>query len=425
MNNPQSVGEQLLQLQNIAYVKQFMQKLSVKSLFVVTLLLAVCNSLAVFLFKDVYASMLDIFAQFSTEFSSSDIESMKTLLSAGITTYAIIVLAVSLILPITLLFIIIRSSSDNPSVIPLGAVKFLYVISFIQTIFIIVTSVMSVLLQGISIFAQEDMLSAVISFISSCVFIFISCMYYVMQTKFLGAVKHSSTGYSLIYGTSNGFGVFSVVYAIFLGIFSAVCVVLYIVMYSLLSSNDFANNAEFQTFVEMGGLNLIESMKPLFIIGLVILVLTTIYHITMAMVAFAYKNVIRAAIRESFSTTKRQSVTINSAFRTYGGQSSYKNYNYNSASGASQQSYAEVHKNLTNNQNAVTPTETPEANPYNNYQGSPASPVIPEYNGSVPQNNNFAYPQQPDYNNMQNNAPVQSGGSFGFQQDPSNNPYNE
>ena len=58
MNNPQSVGEQLLQLQNIAYVKQFMQKLSVKALFLVTLLMAVCNAIVNFLLADIYPSLL-------------------------------------------------------------------------------------------------------------------------------------------------------------------------------------------------------------------------------------------------------------------------------------------------------------------------------------------------------------------------------
>ena len=29
--------------------------------------------------------------------------------------------------------------------------------------------------------------------------------YYILQTKFLGAIKHSCTGFSLIYGSSKGF----------------------------------------------------------------------------------------------------------------------------------------------------------------------------------------------------------------------------
>ena len=43
MNNQSSVGEQLLQLQNIAYMKQFMQKASVKILFLVSYPIIIIN----------------------------------------------------------------------------------------------------------------------------------------------------------------------------------------------------------------------------------------------------------------------------------------------------------------------------------------------------------------------------------------------
>lgn len=434
MNNPQSVGEQLLQLQNIAYVKQFMQKLSVKALFLISLIMAVFSSVTIYMFKDYYERIFDIYLQMFPDgllLDTDKIESVKSLIGVSITTSAVSTLITSLILPITLLFIIIRSANENPSVIPLGAVRFLYVISFIQTIAIIVSSVFSIIGQGISIFAEEEIISAIISFAFSCITTFISCLYYVFQTKFIGAVKHSSKGISLIYGTSKGFGILSVVYAVIIGISSALYLIAYIIINSLIESNDFSTNATASLFIEIGGIELIKDLKPVFIALLILMILATIYYIAMASVAFAYKSVIAAAIQESFASTKRQTVNVNSAFRTYGGQNSFKNYNYSASSGESQQSYAEIHKNITNNKNAseeapdvdepAPNAATYEANPYNTYQGSP---VIPEYNGNIPQNNNFYSPQN-DFNNMQNNSPVQSGGSFGFQQDTSNNPYNE
>lgn len=437
MNNPQSVGEQILQLQNIAYVKQFMQKLSVKFLFLVSLLLAVFNSLIIILYKKYYSSIINtVMTTFGGLTPGSeeaeDFNMISNLIGGAINIFAVIVFLVSLILPITLLYIIIRSASENPSVIPLRSVKLLYIFSFVQTIIFIVLAVALVIYPSIVTFAEADIISALIMLAITLIPAIIIILYFVFQTKFLGAVKHSATGTSLIYGTSSGFGVISVICSIFYGIYSALYVIFGIITHSLISSNDLFNNEFYQMFNETGLIDILKSMQYIFAIHLVIAILYTIYHATMASVAFSYKGIIATAIKESFATTKRQTVTVNSAFRTYGGQNSLKNYNYSASSGASQQSYAEIHKNITNNQNSsnsadATPSTTPEANPYeanpyNTYQGSP---VIPEYNGSFPQNNNFDYPQQASYNNFQNNTPVQTGGSFGFQQDTSTNPYNE
>ncbi len=419
MNNPQSVGEQLLQLQNIAYIKQFMQKMSLKALLLITLLMTACSTMITVFIKDISPKVFDLYLVLHSSVKTLDVELNQMIMETYLTSSTIATLAVGLILPATLLLIIIRSASDNPSVIPLTAVKFLYLVSFIQTIIVAIPCVLAVVFTAISLFSADDIVTALISLLVLFVFVLIFCLYFVLQTKFLGAVKHSSTGYSLIYGSSSAFGGMSVFFAILSGISTAASVVAYIVGNSLISANEFDENIPFQEFVAAGGKEiLLVDLKPVYILVFVLLILCTLYFITTAIIAFNYKNIVKLAIQEAFSTTKRQAVSVNSAFRTYGGQNSFKNYNYSASSGASQQSYAEIHKNITNNQNSDIveeddePANPYESNPYNNYQGSPSSPVISEYNGSFPQNN------------MQN-TPVQSGGSFGFQQDTSNNPYNE
>ena len=240
MNNQQSVGEQMLQLQNIAYIKQFMQKGSVKVLFVVTLLMAVANGIYIYSLKNIYKAIFDFMIKFGnsfSEFSSSDfdvseLETVMELIEVSLLATAIVTTVIALILPITLLYIIIRSRSDNPSVVPSGAVKFLYVLSFIQAVCAVVSSAISAIMQFFTIFAADEVAPAVIYFLFTIVYLFFYSFYYVLQTKFLGAIKHSCSGYSLIYGVSNGFGILSVISAIGTGLISAVLVILAVVFFT-------------------------------------------------------------------------------------------------------------------------------------------------------------------------------------------------
>lgn len=426
MNNQQTAGDQMLQLQNIAYVKQFMQKASVKVLFLVTLLTAIANSIFIYLFKDIYYVLFNFLFSFLSGLGGEtvnpeDFESLSDIINIFFNGMTVITAVVGLILPITLLYIIIRSRSDNPSVIPSGAVKFLYVLSFIQTIVVVASAVMSIIAQFFAIFGADDTASAVVSFISTIISLFISCLYYILQTKFLGAIKHSCTGYSLIYGQSNGFGIYSVLSAIGSGLLSACSIVIVIVFYSLLNSASLEKNTDFDYFLALGGNELFDTIKPVVIVYIAITVLNTLYHILMATIAFSYKDFVTLAVRESFSLHKRPNINNSSAFRTYGGSNSYSNYNYTSSGARGQQSYAAA-ANATNN-NAVNNngiSEAPVDSNYNPYSNQQNTNNTPQYNESVIGNGSFTPVQQQFENNI-NKEPVTTSGSFGFQQDSNNN----
>lgn len=455
MNNQPSIGEQMLLLQNIAYVKQFMQKGSVKVLFLVTLLSAIANGLFTYSFKEIY----DVLFKFIENVSGVKIIDTEEfflvadMINSSLTISSIVTVIFGLILPVTLLYIIIRSRSDNPSVVPSGAVKFLYVLSFIQTIAVIAICSITAIAQFFSIFAADSIVEAVISFIFCIVYLFVFCFYYILQTKFLGAIKHSCTGYSLIYGSSKGFGTYSVIIAICSGIMSAISIVISIVCYSLFSSNDLESNPDFDTFLEMGGTELFEAIKPIAVIFIAITILYTLYYVLLAVIAFSYKDMVAVAVRESFVSHKNI-VNTNSAFKTYGGSNSYTNYNYSSSNSGSQQNYATASNtnNTVNNDRILQAPVDSTFNPYNNQQNVvnttqynepvttndriPQAPVdstfnpynnqqnnvnATQYNEPVTTNGSFTPVQQQFENNNINREPVTTGGSFGIQQDSNNN----
>lgn len=424
MKNQPSAGEQLILLQNISYVKQFMQRGSVKVLFLVNLLLTITTGLFINSFKGIYKSVLD----FLVNNYSVDIElPAEAIVNSLFNILSISTIAFGLILPITLLYIIIRSRSENPSVVPSGAIKFLYVLSFIQAISAVITSVITLILQFFSIFAADNMVEAIISFAIYFVALLIYSAYYILQTKFLGAVKHSCTGFSLIYGSSKGFGTLSVLASIGSGVISAVSIVMFIVFYSMLSS-DMESNPNFKSFLEMGGKELFDSLKPVAIIFITLTVLYTLYNVLVSVVTFSYRDTVAEAINDSFISTKNASSAINSAFRTYGGNSSYSNYNYTSSNVRGQQSYAVANNNNnkenTTPKNNVTPV-TPEApvdtafNPYNNQQDSFNNNNT--YDESMSAHGSFIPNQQEFQNDNLYEEPVNLNGSFGIPQDFNDN----
>lgn len=416
MNNQSSVGEQLLQLQNIAYMKQFMQKASVKILFLVSLLLAFANSFLVYSFKDVFESVINFLFNFGiSDINPDDFSNVSNFFGTIFTASAISTAIFGLILPITLLYIIIRSRSENPSVIPSGAVKFLHVLSFIQTIFVVASASVTLISEVITIFGAEDKLSAIISVIAIAVSLIMSCLYYILQTKFLSAVKKSSKGFTLVYGTSKGFGVLSVLTAIINGVISACSLVLAIVLYSLLGSTSVENNQSFDNFIAMGGLEFIEKIKPIAILFIVIAILNTIYQAFVASTAFAYKETVRLAVRESFNSHKKPGLNNNSsAFRTYGGSNSFTNYNYSNSGVRGQQAYrpSDTQKSSTNNvipEAPVEPTVTNNSIQQNNID-------TPNYNEPIIGNGSFT-PVQQQFDNNIHSEPVTMNGSFGINQD--------
>lgn len=422
MKNQPSAAEQLILLQNISYVKQFMQRGSVKILFLVNLLLTITSGLFINSFKGVYSALIDFLVNnYDVDINVPAEDIINSILNIS----AISTIAFGLILPITLLYIIIRSRSENPSVVPSGAVKFLYVLSFIQAIFAVISTIIMLVLQFLSIFAADNIVEAIISFAFYAIGALIFSAYYILQTKFLGAIKHSCTGFSLIYGSSKGFGVLSVLAAICSGVFSAISIVVFIVCNSMFSSNDLKSNPSFDSFIAMGGKDLFDALKPVAIIFIAITVLYTLYNVFIAVVTFSYRDTVAEAINESFVSTKRVGTASNSAFRTYGGSNSYSNYNYTTSNAKGQQSYAVQNNNNNNNNESTTVkkdvvTEPPvdtTFNPYNEQQDSFNSP----YNEPISSNGSFIPNQQEFQNNNINNEPININGSFGTQQDFNDN----
>ena len=70
MNNQNDTADQVLRLQNIAYVKQFMQKTSVKLLALVGFIQAIMVGYMLFSVRDVFVKIVEFAAALSPEFSA-------------------------------------------------------------------------------------------------------------------------------------------------------------------------------------------------------------------------------------------------------------------------------------------------------------------------------------------------------------------
>ncbi|MEE1154397.1 MAG: hypothetical protein UH241_04495 [Acutalibacteraceae bacterium] len=362
MNNPKNTADQVVVLQNIAYVKQFMQKTSIKLLAVVAFLQAILVGYTMFKFTDIFKTFVTFASKISPEFagSSGDMLIQFDLFMGALSTVFMVVgilaVAFSLILPVTLIYIIIRSANDNPSVVPAGAVKFLKVLSAIQLVLMIISGVLSLVgavitmingnaVQNTSAFTTtmttaNSPLANIISIVFSVISVLISVFYYYLQFKFLSSVHTSAKGNVLLYAGAKGYGVYSVVFAIIMGIYLVGFSIFLIIMGSILNSNTLMSDDAAGTIFMQS----IDIIMPLFILMFVSIALSFLYQVLLAVVAFGFKNTVSEAIRASYATAQgvnpynRAAATGNSPFRTYGGNNSYSNYNYNISNNMSQSS---------------------------------------------------------------------------------------
>jgi len=347
MNNQQlNNGDQFVRLQNIAYIKQFLRKGSIKVMMVVSFISAFLTG---YMFLSI-GSILDSIKEFAYMSNSSmNIDELNALISIFSSFFAvigIIAIVINLILPVTLLVIIIRAHNDDPTVVPSGAITFLYILSIIGFVFMIISCVLSIVSTIIAIVNTNSLSQASDSsggVVGGNIFSYVfSCLYWFFQFKFLGSVKNSSKGNALVSAGAQGFGVYSIIYAILCGICTVICLVFFVIMMSFSSSPNQMLPDEFGQLISSG---LISSMLTYFVIATIILVLSTIYQIAAASTAFGYKNTVTEAIRASYTAPSnnpynRANGTINSPFRTYGGDSAYKNYNYSNSGYGGQQGYA-------------------------------------------------------------------------------------
>ncbi len=369
MNYQKDTADQVVKLQNIAYVKQFMQKTSIKLLAVVAFFQAILTGYTFFKFTDIFEAIITFASNMSPEFASSssdmliEFELMMNALSVVFTVIGILAVGFALILPVTLLVIIIRASNENPSVVPSGAVNFLKVLSAIQLVLMIISGALSLLGSIITLISGNtsavgvnSQASNVFSVILSIITILLSCFYYYLQFRFLSSVHTSAKGNVLLYTGAKGYGVYSVIFAIFSGLYAVGFSIFLIIMGSLSNSDTLMSDDAVGTlFMES-----IDIIMPFFVLMFASVLLSFLYQVLMAVVAFGYKNTVVDAIRASYATAQgvnpynRASGTGNSPFRTYGGNGSYSNYNYNIANNLSQASGQTSVKGRTSSQNVTT-----------------------------------------------------------------------
>ena len=355
MNNQQemSVGEQFVRLQNIAYIKQFLRKGSIKLLMVASLLCTFVTGFFAFSFVGIIKNIIDAL-NLGTGMTISNIdEVINTVTTAG-TVFAGISVVVGLIFPVTLLFIIIGAHNDNPNSTPSGAIQFLHILSIIQFVSVIVVNsigLISTIISFIAAIAKDgfsaSLITTLISTIASC---FITCLFYYCQTKFLGSIHKGATGKVLVSEGAGGYGVFSVLLSIVNVLtFVVVLVVLFLLISVSSSSTELTPN--FVISLQQSGV--LDSAIFTLVLYAVMILLAAVQSISQATIAFAFKNSIMEAVQASFNVPNnpynRSNATGNSPFRTFGGNSSYSNYNYSNSGTSGQQQAA----NNISNQNAV------------------------------------------------------------------------
>ena len=424
MNNEQVSGDQLIQLQNFAYLKQFMNRISVKVLMVASFLQVVMIVVSCFVMNGKINALIYNMLEFMGV-SESEIESTQNgldIFGAFMGVSGVIAIAVGLILPVTLLIITLRANNDDPAVVPKGAVQFLHVLSIIQFVFSIIVAVIG-LIGAVSTVASSqnntDGTNPVLSAVFLVIVCVISCLYYYYQTKFLSSLKLSCNGYSLISAGAKGFGVCAVIFAIANGFVFILMAIVFIVFSSFSSTTQLGDgNAEWQLLVQLG---FMDFMLPIFAIITIIYLINMVVQIAMAMTAFSYKNTVTEAVRASYAVASnnpynRANATANSPFKTYGGGNAYGNYNYSTSNSSGQQGYQ--HSAGNNSAPTIAVEEKPkvpdfsqQSQPNNNYGG-----------GSFPQDsNNYgggSFPQ--DSNNYEESSFLQNNNYYGensFQQD--------
>lgn len=355
MNNQQemSVGEQFVRLQNIAYIKQFLRKGSIKLLMAASLLCTFITGFFEFSFIGIIKDILDA-VNLSVGGTISNIDEAINIITTFGTIFIGVSVVIGLIFPVTLLFIIIGAHNENPNSTPSGAIQFLHILSIIQFVFAVITNsigLISTIISFISSIANNGFnVSLIATLISTIVSSFVTCLFYYYQTKFLGSIHKGATGKVLVSEGANGYGVFSVLFSI-ANILAFVFVLILLFLLISVSSSSTELTPDFVISLQQNGV--LGSAIFTLVLYAVIVLLTAVQSISQAAIAFSFKNSIVEAVQASFSLPNgpynRSNATGNSPFRTYGGNNSYSNYNY-SSSGTSSQKKA---SNSISDQNAA------------------------------------------------------------------------
>ena len=383
MNNQQVTGDRITELQNIAYVKQFMRRVSIKVVTVMSFLKAIFGLVTPLLISSTMVSLIQNAANSSEYSVDSDLLDMvSSSFGAFGTIFNFIGFAISLIAPICMVLIIVKAHNDEPTVIARGPVQVLHILSMIQFILMIIVYSISLIFTIISAFSVGA--GAMPSIFISLVMSVTICFYYGCQTKFLGSVHKSTTGYSLLRDGAKAYGVLSVVLSVILGIFFVVLLICTIIFNSLMSSTQIGDNVVIDELIGIFGPSFLDSVTFLLIISTVQILMEMIYQIAISLTSFGYCSTIITAVRASYASSNPYSNSNQrSAFRTYGG-GTFQSYDYEA----------------NTQQSAYQPQP----------QSQPVQPVQPEATQSNSYQNNDSFSNGSFQNNSQND--YQGNGSF-------------
>ena len=377
MNNQVNNFDQMSQLENIARVKQFMRKGSVKLLMIVSFLQAVFimvgSAMLGGLIEPLFKTLMEFMTKYGAregivmpyDLSKLDATAFSSL-SSSIVLSGVISALIALILPATLLIIVIRASSSDPTVVPTGALTFLRVITIIQLVFAILGGLLYVIVGILAMVSGQSsgIISGVMYIVAGIILVhFCFCEY-----QFVSSVRTSCNGYTFSQAGAKGVSVYSVLSAILNGLGMAIMIFVAVIFSSMSKGADIDESNPFSLLTKAGFFDIITVYMVVILIGVF---LDLLYSCALAATSMGYTNMVTAMIRASFAASNNAAQNANmKSFRTYGGGSLYSNYNYSNG-GQPQQPQQNDAPPMPPQNNSSAPVQginlnKDNDNPYNN-----------------------------------------------------------
>lgn len=287
--------------QNIAIVKSYFKKPTVLTQGILYAISAVLTIVSGFIMSPVlnnYFSAIMKMPGFTDGMSPSELEFFTSLMNVYIDIVPIVAIVPSVIISAitAAAFILIYNKSKNaePASTPKGGIVTLFVLSIVQLVPIIMLSVMLVLaiiLLAVAAIAAsgtpESGILWVVTAVYTLVFgtmIALLLMYYINQVRYYNSIRKSLTTINLTYKGAGIFGVFSIIYGVYM-VMNAFSVFSIKPMMQLIA--ELAPEMEFIA-------GLFDSFTPLFIVSTVASVLSAGIMILNGVIALGYKKHIRS-----------------------------------------------------------------------------------------------------------------------------------
>ncbi|MBQ8538805.1 MAG: zinc ribbon domain-containing protein [Ruminococcus sp.] len=287
--------------QNIAIVKSYFKKPTVLTQGILYAISAVLTIVSGFIMSPVlnnYFSVIMKMPGFTDGMSPSELEFFTTFMNVYIDIVPIAAIVPSVIISAitAAAFILIYNKSKNadPASTPKSGIVTLFVLSIVQLVPIIMLSVMLVLaiiLLAVAAIAAsgtpESGILWVVTAVYTLVFgtmIALLLMYYINQVRYYNSIRKSLTTINLTYKGAGIFGVFSIIYGVYM-VMNAFSV------FSIKPMMQFmAELAPEMEFIA----GLFDSFTPLFIVSTVASVLSAAIMILNGVIALGYKKHIRS-----------------------------------------------------------------------------------------------------------------------------------